>query len=317
MNILTIRELRTYIYSLRGIVKAVDGVTLRIDQGETVGLVGETGCGKSMTALSVMRLIPKRAKIVGGEVLFDGENLLKKTDHDMRKIRGRKIAMIFQDPNTSLNPLMRAGDQVAEALLIHEKISRKEARERVIQAFKSVGIPDPSKRFTSYPHELSGGMKQRVMIAMGLLYKPSLLIADEPTTALDTTIQAQILQLMKELRHSTDLAILLITHNIGMVAEMCAKVGVMYGGQIIEFGNVISVMRNSKHPYTSALLAAYPRRDKELAAIPGTVPDPVDPPPGCKFHPRCQYAMDICRTEEPLVSKSEPSGNVVACHLYG
>jgi oligopeptide/dipeptide ABC transporter ATP-binding protein len=308
MNILTIRELRTYVYSLRGIVKAVDGVSFEIGQGETVGLVGETGCGKTMTALSIVRLIPRRAKIVSGEVIFEGENLLGKTDRDMRKVRGRKIAMIFQDPNTSLNPLMKVGNQVAEALLIHEKMPRKKAKDRVIQAFKSVGIPDPSRRFTNYPHELSGGMKQRVMIAMGLLFKPSLLIADEPTTALDTTIQAQILQLMKELKSSINSSILLITHNIGMVAEMCDKVGVMYGGRVVEFGPVVSVLSASKHPYTSALLAAYPRRNKELAAIPGTVPDPVNPPLGCKFHPRCPYTMDICRRKEPV--------GKVACHLY-
>jgi oligopeptide/dipeptide ABC transporter ATP-binding protein len=315
MKLLTVNNLRTYIYSLRGLVKAVDGVFFDIEKGETLGVMGETGCGKSVTALSIMRLLPRRARVVGGEVLFNGEDLLKRNEQEMRHIRGREIAMIFQDPNTSLNPVLRVGDQVAEALQIHESISDEEAKERVTETFRLVGIPDPSRRFSNYPHELSGGMKQRVMIAMALVHNPKLLIADEPTTALDTTIQAQILDLMKELKQKSNSSILLITHDVGVIAEMCNKVAVMYAGELVEYGDVVSIFKEPKHPYTSGLLQTFPRREKELVTIPGFVPDPIDPPHGCKFHPRCKYMKDVCQKVKPKL-KEVVKGHKVACHLF-
>lgn len=315
MTLLSVNALKTHIYSLRGLVKAVDGVFFDIEKGETLGVMGETGCGKSITALSIMRLLPRRARIVGGEVFFKGEDILKRTEQGMRSIRGREIAMIFQDPNTSLNPVLRVGNQVAEALKIHKNISDKEAQEKVIETFRLVGIPDPSRRFGSYPHELSGGMKQRVMIAMALVHDPQLLIADEPTTALDTTIQAQILELMKELKQKSNSSILLITHDIGVIAEMCDKVAVMYAGELVEYGDVVSIFTDPKHPYTNGLLRTFPRREKELVTIPGFVPDPIDPPPGCKFHPRCTHVGDICKTSRPRLMEITKD-HKVSCHLF-
>ncbi|OGD44854.1 peptide ABC transporter ATP-binding protein [Candidatus Bathyarchaeota archaeon RBG_13_46_16b] len=317
MNLLLIRNLQTHIYSLRGVVKAVDGVSFSLNQGETLGVVGETGCGKSMTALSILRLLPRRARIVGGEILFQGENIVTKSELEMKSIRGRNIAMIFQDPNTSLNPLFRVGDQVAEALLVHARIPKRDVEAKVIDAFKSVGIPDPEKRLKSYPHELSGGMKQRIMIAMGLLHNPKLLIADEPTTALDTTIQAQILELMKELKTKFNMATLLITHNIGIVAETCDNIAVMYAGEIVEYGDVVSVFNNPKHPYTSCLLQAFPSREKVFCPIAGSVPDAIEPPSGCKFHPRCNFAKEICKKRKPNLVELENTGHLVCCHLNG
>lgn len=315
MDLLKVRNLQTRIYSFRGIVKAVDGVSFSLNEGETLGIVGETGCGKSMTALSILRLLPRRAKIVNGEILFQGENLISKSDDEMRRIRGRDIAMIFQDPNTCLNPLFKVGAQVVEALIVHKKLPKREAESEVIDAFKSVGIPDPEKRLNSYPHELSGGMKQRIMIAMGLLHNPKLLIADEPTTALDTTIQGQILELMKDLKTKSNTATLLITHNIGIVAETCDNVAVMYAGEIVEWGDVVSVIDNPKHPYTRCLLQAFPSRKKAFCAIPGSVPDAIEPPSGCKFHPRCKFAKDKCRKTKPSLVELENQTRSVCCHI--
>ncbi len=318
-KLLVVEDLRTYFYTYGGVVKAVDGVTFDVERGETVGLVGETGCGKSTVALSILRLVPPPGRIVSGRIVFGGENLLEKSEEEMRKIRGSKISIVFQDPSSSLNPVLKIGDQVSEPLVIHLAMKLKEAWRKALEILKGVGIPDAEKRMVGYPHELSGGMKQRVMIAMALACRPALLIADEPTTNLDVTIQAQILELMKDLQMKYGLSILLITHNLGVVAQMCNRVAVMYAGQLAEFAPVRNIFHEPLHPYTKALLEAIPRvdkRGKKLASIPGSVPNLVDPPPGCRFHPRCPYAREECRKEEPPLVEVG-SKHVVACHLYG
>ena len=318
-KLLVVEDLRTYFYTYGGVVKAVDGVTFDVERGETVGLVGETGCGKSTVALSILRLVPPPGRIVSGRIVFGGENLLEKSEEEMRKIRGSKISIVFQDPSSSLNPVLKIGDQVSEPLVIHLAMKLKEAWRKALEILKGVGIPDAEKRMVGYPHELSGGMKQRVMIAMALACRPALLIADEPTTNLDVTIQAQILELMKDLQRKYGLSILLITHNLGVVAQMCNRVAVMYAGQLAEFAPVRNIFHEPLHPYTKALLEAIPRvdkRGKKLASIPGSVPNLVDPPPGCRFHPRCPYAREECRREEPPLAEVG-SKHVVACHLYG
>jgi peptide/nickel transport system ATP-binding protein len=319
--VLEIRGLRTHFFTESGVAKAVDGVDLEIRAGEVLGLVGESGSGKSVTALSILRLIPDPpGRIVGGEVWFKGRNLLGLSWEYIRKVRGREISMIFQEPMTSLNPVFRIGDQVMEVILEHEEVSKEQARARAVALLGEVGIPDPAVRMEQYPHELSGGMRQRVMIAIALALNPALLIADEPTTALDVTIQAQVLDLMLELkeRHETG-AILLITHNLAVVAETCDRVAVMYGGKIQEIAPVRDLFHNPLHPYTRGLLASLPRIDgpkaKRLTTIPGAVPDIHSLPAGCKFTTRCPERFEPCPDIEPPLVEAAPD-HWVRCHLH-
>jgi oligopeptide/dipeptide ABC transporter ATP-binding protein len=302
-----VRGLRTTFRGEQGEVPAVDGVDLRIERGRTLGIVGESGCGKSVTALSIMGLVPRPpGRIAGGEILFDGEDLLKAKPERMRDLRGDQLAMIFQEPMTSLNPAFPIGDQIAETLLRHRKISREEARNQAIEMLRRVRIPSPGRRAREYPHQLSGGMRQRVMIAMALACNPKLLIADEPTTALDVTIQAQILELMRALREELGTAIILITHDLGVVAELADEVAVMYAGKVIERSSAQQLFAEPQHPYTIGLLGSIPRLHLErerLAAIEGFVPDAAALPKGCRFHPRCPFKIDRCENEEPLLDK--------------
>jgi oligopeptide/dipeptide ABC transporter ATP-binding protein len=321
-HLLEVKNLKTHFSTRAGLVRAVDGVSFYIDKGELLGLVGESGCGKSITALSIMRLIAPPGKIVGGEISFDGRNLLKLSDSEMRAIRGDDIAMIFQDPMTSLNPVFTVGEQIAEALRLHRKLSRKAARKGAIEAMREVSIPDPARRIDDYPHQLSGGMRQRVMIAMALACDPKLLIADEPTTALDVTIQAQILELLNELRKNRELAVLLITHDLGVVAEVADRVAVMYTGRIVEESPVEELFARPRHPYTEGLLRSVPKltaataaKAERLETIEGTVPSPTDLPPGCHFAPRCPYRMPRCTTEEIPLYDLE-GGVKVRCVLF-
>ena len=300
-HLLEIKNLATHFPTRAGLVRAVDGVSFYLDRGELLGLVGESGCGKSMTALSIMRLIAPPGKIVAGEILFDGKNLLQVSNSEMRDVRGNDIAMIFQDPMTSLNPVFTVGEQIAEALRLHRGLSRKDARKGAVEAMREVSIPDPELRVDDYPHQLSGGMRQRVMIAMALACDPKLLIADEPTTALDVTIQAQILELLDNLRKTRDLAVLLITHDLGVVAEVADRVAVMYTGKIVEQSPVDELFARPKHPYTEGLLRSVPKltakdvaRAERLQTIEGVVPKPTALPPGCHFAPRCPYRMPRC-----------------------
>jgi len=321
-HLLEVKDLRTHFPTRAGLVRAVDGVSFNLDRGELLGLVGESGCGKSMTALSVMRLIAPPGKIVSGEVLFDGKDLLQLSDAEMRQMRGDDIAMIFQDPMTSLNPVYTVGEQIAEALRLHRRLSRKEARQATIEAMREVAIPDPARRINDYPHQLSGGMRQRVMIAMALACNPKLLIADEPTTALDVTIQAQILELLNELRKQRDLAVLLITHDLGVVAEVADRVAVMYTGRIVEESPVEELFARPKHPYTEGLLRSVPKltgedviKKERLETIEGVVPSPTDLPPGCHFAPRCPHRMPRCTAEDIPLYQLE-GGVQVRCVLY-
>jgi oligopeptide/dipeptide ABC transporter ATP-binding protein len=321
-HLLEVRDLQTHFPTRAGLVRAVNGVSFYIDRGEMLGVVGESGCGKSITALSIMRLIAPPGKTVGGEIIFDGKNLLKLSDAEMRAIRGDDIAMIFQDPMTSLNPVFTVGEQIAEALRLHRKLSRKAARAAAIDAMREVSIPDPARRIDDYPHQLSGGMRQRVMIAMALACDPMLLIADEPTTALDVTIQAQILELLNELRRSRDLAVLLITHDLGVVAEVADRVAVMYTGRIVEESSVQELFARPKHPYTEGLLRSVPKlttehvaKKERLETIEGTVPSPTDLPPGCHFAPRCPYRMPRCTEEDIPLYQLENDVNV-RCVLF-
>lgn len=303
-------------------MKSVDGVSFSIGEGELLGLVGESGCGKSITALSIMRLISKPGKITNGSIKFKGEDLTAATDERLREIRGNDIAMIFQDPMTSLNPVFTVGEQIAEALRLHRKLDKKKAWEAAIQAMREVSIPSPERRVNDYPHQLSGGMRQRVMIAMALACDPDLLIADEPTTALDVTIQAQILELLNELRRSRKLAILLITHDLGVVAEVADRVCVMYTGKIVEESDVNQLFEDPKHPYTRGLLRSVPKltdagtaKAVKLQTIEGTVPSPTDLPFGCHFAPRCEHRMEIC-TEGEIPLTKLPNGVKVRCVLH-
>jgi peptide/nickel transport system ATP-binding protein/oligopeptide transport system ATP-binding protein len=321
-HLLEVKNLETHFPTRAGLVRAVNDVSFSLDRGELLGLVGESGCGKSITALSIMRLIAPPGKTVGGEILFEDKNLLALSNAEMRAIRGDDIAMIFQDPMTSLNPVYTVGEQIAEALRLHRKLSRKAAREAAIKAMSEVSIPDPARRASDYPHQLSGGMRQRVMIAMALACDPKLLIADEPTTALDVTIQAQILELLDELRKTRELAVLLITHDLGVVAEVADRVAVMYTGKIVEESPVEELFARPKHPYTEGLLRSVPKLTAEhvlklerLETIEGTVPSPTNLPPGCHFAPRCPYRMQRCvEGEIPLY----PIGDEVTarCVLY-
>jgi oligopeptide/dipeptide ABC transporter ATP-binding protein len=314
-----IKGLKTYFYTEEGVVPAIDGVDFEVRRGETLAIVGESGSGKSVTSLSIMRLIPSPpGKIVEGEVIFNGESLLTKTEAQMRQIRGNKISMIFQEPMTSLNPVYRVGDQIAESLKLHQGMKPKQALKEAVRLLEVVGIPEAERRVKQYPHELSGGMRQRVMIAIALACNPELLIADEPTTALDVTIQNQILHLMKQLKEKTNTSIILITHDLGVVAEIADRVVVMYAGQVVEQGDVFTIFENPKHPYTVGLLESMPshkKRTGKLKTIEGVVPNPLHLPAGCRFAPRCDYATDLCRSEIPeLLNTGEEE--TVRCWKY-
>lgn len=301
---------------MKGVVPAVDDVSITVPKGKIVGIVGESGCGKSMTAMSVMQLIRKPGKIEGGQILFKGEDLLEKSEKEMEKIRGDRISMIFQEPMTSLNPVYTIGHQVTEAILIHEKIEKGEAEKRAVEILSAVGIPEPEKRMKSYPHQLSGGLRQRVMIGMAMVMKPDLLIADEPTTALDVTIEAQILHLMRKLRDENGTSILLITHNMGVVAEACDDVYVMYAGKVMEHTDVFTLFKQAEHPYTAGLLRSIPRIDAvkdRLYSIPGVVPNLLHLPAGCSFSTRCPYAMDRCYEERPELVCLEAEKHELRC----
>jgi len=317
--LMRVRDLYTEFYTYGGTVKALNGVNLDIYAGETLGLVGETGCGKSVTSYSIMRLIPTvNGKIVKGMALLDGTDLFKLSEKDMRKIRGNKISMIFQEPMTSLNPVYTINFQISEVLTLHQDMNKEQARARAAEMLKLTRIADVDRVLDSYPHELSGGMLQRCMIAMAMACNPRLLIADEPTTALDVTIQAQILELMRELTEKADAAILYITHDLAVIAEICQRVAVMYAGNIVERGPVETLFAKPSHPYTKGLLASIPQIDdkrKRLDTIEGTVPDLIEPPGGCRFHPRCQHAMDICSKKIPPTFDLG-GGHGVACYLF-
>jgi oligopeptide/dipeptide ABC transporter ATP-binding protein len=302
--LLDVRDLKTYFFTDGGVVRAVDGVTYTVQPGETVALVGESGCGKSVSALSVMRLVAAPAgRIVGGRVLFQGRDLLTLDEESMRKVRGREIAMVFQEPMTSLNPVLSIGRQLTEPLEIHLRMPHEQARQRAVDLLTTVGIPDPERRLTQYPHQFSGGMRQRMMIAMALACNPALVLADEPTTALDVTIQAQILELMRDLARERGIALVLITHNLGVVARYADRVNVMYAGKMVEQGSARDVYAAPRHPYTMGLLRSVPRLDvprkAKLQPIDGQPPDLTRLPPGCAFAPRCQYAVARCQTEVP------------------
>jgi oligopeptide transport system ATP-binding protein len=323
-SLLSIRNLHTYFYTHDGVVKAVDGIDISMGRGETLGLVGESGCGKSVTARSILQLIPQPpGRIAQGEILFEGENLVTLPPKQMRKIRGNRISMIFQEPMTSLNPVFSIGNQMTESIRLHQGLSRRDALDRAIEMLKEVAISDPEKRIREYPNQMSGGMRQRVMIAIALSCNPKLLIADEPTTALDVTIQAQILSLMNKVKRDFNASILLITHDLGVIAEMAQSVAVMYTGRIVEYAGVVELFQNPKHPYTQGLMDSIPRLDdsavsgdRMLKAIPGVVPSLLGLPSGCSFRERCPQVLDICRSCPPSLL---PAGtqHKVACWLYG
>jgi len=315
--LLEIKGLKTFFYTEDGVVQAVNGVDFAIRPGEVMGLVGESGSGKSVTSLSIMRLIGGSGKIVDGQIFFDGVDLTNLPENELLDLRGNKMSMIFQQPTSCLNPVFRVGDQIAESIMVHQKMDRQDAMRQVHDLLRKVGISDPERRAKAFPHEISGGQAQRVMIAMALSCQPKLLIADEPTTALDVTIQAQILDLMRNLRQDFDTAILLITHDMGVVAEMCDSVAVMYAGQIVEYTDVITLFEKPLHPYTEGLLAAIPVLgivQDDLAVIPGSVPDLINLPPGCKFAPRCPYVKEMCVQEVPELVQVE-DGHSARCHM--
>jgi len=320
--LLQVKDLHTYFYTDDGVVKAVDGVDFEVFPGEILGLVGESGCGKSVTSFSIMRLVGVPGKIVSGEILFEGQDLLKMPEAEMVKMCGNRLSMIFQQPQTSLNPVFTAGDQVSEVLEIHQNMPHEKAWERAVELLRLVGIPDPAKKASAFPHEMSGGQAQRVMIAMGLALNPRLLIADEPTTALDVTIQAQILDLMLDLRKKTGASIILITHDLGVISDMADRVAVMYAGQIVEQCKVDVLFEKPYHPYSQGLIGSIPvlgRVADRLEVIPGNVPNLIDLPAGCRFAPRCRlrekYNLDICSQQKPSLEEIQP-GHLVRCWLY-
>lgn len=317
-NILEVKGLKTYFFTDKGVVKAVDGVSYSLKEGQTLGIVGESGCGKSVNAMSILNLIEKPGKIVEGSIKFNGEELVGISEKKMREYRGNDISMIFQEPMTSLNPVFRIGQQITESLILHQNMNKEESRKKAIDLLNLVGIPRAEKVVDDYPHQLSGGMRQRVMIAMALACDPKVLIADEPTTALDVTIQAQILSLMNDLQKETNTSIMLITHDLGVVAQVADHILVMYSGKIVESAPVKELFGNPKHPYTQGLLDSIPNLDddkKRLNSIEGVVPNPFELPVGCSFAPRCKYAMDICKVEEPpqYIINGE---HTTACFLY-
>lgn len=317
--LLDVRELETKFFLRRGILTAVDRISFKLRRQETLGIVGETGCGKSVMVMSLMRLVPDPpGRITHGQVLYNGEDLLKKSEHEMRTIRGRKIAMIFQEPMVALNPAYTVGEQVAECFMVHEGLRKKEAYDRAGEVFRQVGIPNAAARLKSYPHEFSGGMRQRVMIAIALACNPDILIADEPTTALDVTIQAQILDLLRELMTKLGKAMIFITHDLGVAAVLCDRIGVMYAGSMVELADRKSLFERPLHPYTQGLLCALPRRGerrKLLDPIPGTLCNLIRSPAGCKFHPRCKYSMEVCSRESAPLRPVEDN-HFLACHLH-
>ena len=338
-SILVIEDLKTYFFTDRGVVKAVDGLSLHVDRGESLGIVGESGSGKSVTFLSVLKLIQHPGRIVEGRILFQGEDLIQKSESEMMNLRGTQISMIFQDPLTALNPVLRIGDQISETVLFHQKrdllkhaplssrISasinsmwrktlEKKARDRTLEMLELVKIPSAAQRLHDYPHQFSGGMRQRVVIAIALSCEPSVLIADEPTTALDVTIQAQILELLTDIRQKLKMSLILITHNFGIVKELCDRIAVMYAGKIVESSKVKDLFDNPKHPYTRALMECIPEASKKkVHPIPGFVSSLIDLPTGCSFHPRCQHVMERCRIEGPPLRKAD-EGRYVRCHLF-
>jgi peptide/nickel transport system ATP-binding protein/oligopeptide transport system ATP-binding protein len=318
---ISVQDLKVYFFSDSRVARALDGVSYEVRKGETVCLVGESGCGKTVSALTILRILPQPpGRIMGGTISFNGQNLLDLDEDGMQKIRGRRIAMIFQEPMTSLNPVFTIGEQIGESILVHEKVDPEEARKRCIQLLKDVGIPSPEERLKDYPHQLSGGQRQRVMIAMALACHPDLVIADEPTTALDVTIQAQILNLFRELKTKREMSLLYITHDLGVVANIADRVYVMYAGVIAEQGDVAHIFHDPRHPYTQGLLASLPsraKRGKTLHSIPGTVPNPAYKPEGCPFHPRCPFAIETCRSQFPEMC-DYGGGHLSRCPvLYG
>ena len=318
-KLIDVSNLKTHFFTEEGVVKAVDGVDFEIYPGETIGIVGESGCGKSVTSLSIMRLVESPpGRIVDGSIMFEGEDIVKKKQKEMRKIRGNDISMIFQEPMTSLNPVYTVGDQISEAILLHKNVNKKEARKQAVDMLRKVGIPLPEQRVDEYPHQLSGGMRQRVMIAMALSCDPKLLIADEPTTALDVTIQAQILDLMNDLKERFGMAIMMITHDLGVIAEVADRIAVMYAGKVVEYTDAVSLFKDPKHPYTWGLMHSIPRLDKsveKLYAIPGMVPSPLDFPEGCKYNTRCELADEKCMAEEPPLEEIEDGHEVRCWHV--
>ncbi|MFR9711282.1 ABC transporter ATP-binding protein [Paenibacillus sp. MB22_1] len=319
-DLVQFRNLETHFHTSAGIVKAVDQVSFSIREGETVGVVGESGCGKSVTAMSLMRLIEgPHGVIAGGEIIYEGKDLLKLSKREMRRIRGKEISIIFQEPMSSLNPVLTIGDQITEPLMLHLLLDRKEAKKRAIELIELVGIPRAEQIFDSYPHELSGGMRQRIMIAIALSCNPKLLIADEPTTALDVTIQAQILDLMREIKQKLGTAIMLITHDLGVVAEMADYVVVMYAGKVIEEAPVLELFKDPRHPYTKGLLKAKPvlgQSKERLYSIPGQVPNPIELGDNCHFHERCEFCMEICKQQQPPFRADGDNRHKTACWLY-
>jgi len=317
-RLLDVKGLKTYFFTEAGVVKAVDGIDFHIGRDEAVGLVGESGSGKTVMSLSVMRIVPKPGRIVGGSITFEGEDLLKKSDEEMRRIRGRKIGMTFQDPTSSLDPLFTIGDQLSEVIREHNRaISKSEALEQTTKLLEMVRISEPGLRVKNYPHELSGGMKQRIAIAKALAAGPSLLFADEPTTNLDVTVQAQVLELIKDLREKNRMSLVMITHDMGIVAEMTQLVQVLYAGMVAEVAETHSLFKKPQHPYTEALLQAVPRIDqrRDLRVIPGNIPNLINPPSGCRFHPRCPYAKQICIDKVPPLEETD-RGHLSSCHFW-
>lgn len=316
-TLLNIDGLKTYFFTEAGVVKAVDGVSFKLRKGESLGLVGESGSGKTVTALSVLGIVPKPGKIVDGKVEFSGKDLLKKTEQEMQEMRGSEIAITFQDPSSSLNPVYTVETQLRDVIMAHQTISKVEAREKVIQLLEIVGIPEAETRMREYPHQFSGGMKQRVAIARALACEPTLLFADEPTTNLDVTIQAQVLDLLNDLKKRFGMSLVMITHDMGIISEMTTRVVVLYAGHVYEIATTYDLFEHPRHPYTQALLAAVPRLDmrKTLRVIPGNIPNLIDPPSGCRFHPRCNYAQQICKDEVPVLEKVGPE-HFVACYEW-
>ncbi len=317
MPLLEVRNLKTYYYTLRGVVRAVDDVSFALERGEVLGIAGESGCGKSTLAWTLLGLVPPPGRIAGGRIVLDGIDITKLSENDLRKkVRWKKVSMIFQGAMNALTPVFTIEDQLAEPLIIHKGMRKDEAREKIVQMLKAVGLDETIMK--RYPHELSGGQKQRVIIAMALLLNPDLVIADEPTTALDVIVQAQIMNLFKEIKKKYNIGMIFITHDLSLIAEIADKVAIMYAGKIVEIGSSDQVFGNPRHPYTQGLLRSIPRiRSKEkITWIPGVPPDLVRPPPGCRFFPRCKYVKEQCRKEEPKLKEVEP-GHFVACHLYG
>jgi oligopeptide/dipeptide ABC transporter ATP-binding protein len=316
-SLLEIRDLKTYFFTEAGVVKAVDGANVDVRPKETVGLVGESGSGKTVTALSALRIVPRPGRIVTGSIKFDGEDVLAKSEEEMRQLRGPKMAMVFQDPSSSLNPLYTVEKQLSDILMLHRKLSKKEASQRAEYLLELVGIQDPRTRLKAYPHELSGGMKQRIAIARALSCEPSLLFADEPTTNLDVTVQAQVLELMKKLQHDLGMSMVMITHDMGIIADMTERVTIMYAGRVMEAADTKTIFHEPKHPYTEALLAAVPRVDqrKILEVIPGNIPNLIEPPPGCVFNPRCKYAKQVCIDAAPPLEEVGKN-HWATCHRW-